>query len=192
MSSPYADKVKHYGQHWQTPWLFFGVFLLVAMCLFFLPGPPGHRHSHGPVKIAEGDSFTVKIAEGDSFTVIAAIGRAPRAIVFLDANWSVYTEEGRSYFKEAAAQLARSDFPSIEFFILDEWPLEKDKQDQGQHTQAWLASLNLKELSVGRGFGIGSGSILWLEANKVVAEEWSARSATTSGIVKRTQALWGR
>lgn len=178
MPTPFDDKIARYGRHWQRPWLVFGTLsFIVAMSMFFLQ-PATHRNT----KVA-------KIEEGDSFAVIASIRRAPRAIVFLDANWSTNTSEGRKYFKEAATQLM-SEFPSIEFFVLDEWPLENGKENQRQHTQAWLASLDLKELDVGRGCAIGRGDVIWLESNRVVGEEWSARVAKTSGIVKRTKALW--
>jgi hypothetical protein len=76
------------------------------------------------------------------------------------------------------------------FFILEEWPCEEDNQGRRDVTQQWLHSLGLKELPVGEGFGIGAGSLLWLEDGRVVLEEWSAKKLGAAGIVDRTRKLW--
>jgi hypothetical protein len=180
MLSPYASPVQRYGRNWYRPWLALLALLAVATGLWLL----FHRateHRNVPPVIVE---------NGDPDKAIAAIRRAPRAIVFLDARWSVYAVQGRQYFKEAALRLAESDLRSINFFILDEWPVEDHRQRHKEITQQWLASLELKELPVGHGFGIGAGSLLWLEKGRVVLEGWSAMKLGEAGITKRTRDLW--
>ena len=78
----------------------------------------------------------------------------------------------------------------MSFFVLDEWPSGDDNLERRDIVQKWLRSLDLKKLHIGQGYGIGKGSLLWLEEGRVVFEEWSAKDLGTAGIVDRTRKLW--
>ena len=181
LSSPYAERVEQYGQGWYRCWLGLALALSFVMSLIYLLQTHDHRQHKQPMIIFEGDTIAR----------IKTIQKSSRAIVFLDAKWSRYAVSGRKNFKEAASLLADSLLSEIELFILDEWPLDETLQHEQEVTQKWLHSLNLKVLSVGNGYGIGAGSVIWLEAGRVVHEEWSATTLGPEGIVNRTQTLWG-
>jgi hypothetical protein len=136
------------------------------------------------------DLQPVTIREGDPKGLIAEIRQAPRAIVFLDAKWSVDAALGRQTFKEAASRLTTSKPVTLALFVVDEWPLENDPSERREVVQQWLRSLDLKELPVGGGYGIGAGSVLWLEKGRVVLEEWSAKNLGADGILSRTAKVW--
>jgi hypothetical protein len=136
----------------------------------------------------------VSIIEDSPDELIAKIRQAPRAVVFLDVQWSVVAVQGRQCFKEAVKSASTSEFPLISFFVLDEWNTDEDRQAENKTVQqwlGWLGSLGLKELTtVGLGHGIGAGSLIWLEHGKVIHEEWSAAELEAAGILERTRQLW--
>lgn len=177
-SSPYSVRVAQYGRRWYWPWLAFSAILVIGICLYPMLARNADLRGSPP------------ILEGDVRDIIACICRAPRAVVYLDTQWSIDTVMGRRCFNEALTRISISEFPSTTFFVLDEWPMDDDKNTSREFVQSWLQSLNLKELPVGHGHGIGAGSLIWLEKGKVIHEEWSAKTLNAAGIVERTRKLW--
>ena len=167
-----------YGQGWYRAWLAFSATLAVGLCLcLVLRQSPNLRRSP-------------PIVEGDVRDVVASIRRAPRAVVYLEAPTSVDAVIGRRIFNEAVSGVTESEFPSTTFVILDEWPSDEGKNSNRDFVQTWLRSLSLKELPVGNGYGIGAGSLIWLEEGRVIHEEWSAKTLNAAGIIDRTRKLW--
>jgi len=130
------------------------------------------------------------IVEGDAGDVVASIRRAPRVVVYLDALFSVDAVIGRRCFNEAVTGVSITEWPPTTFFVLDEWPIEEAKNVNREFVQTLLRSLSLKELPVGHGYGIGAGSLIWLEEGRVIHEEWSARRLNAAGIMDRSRKLW--
>lgn len=180
LSSPYAPRRERYGRRWYWPWLGFATALGFVALILTLLARNDDRKGLQPLTIREGDPKGV----------IADIRQAPRAVVFLDALWSVDAVLGRQAFKEAANRLTTSKVAALALFVLDEWPLEESPPERREVQQQWLRSLDLKELPVGGGFGVGAGSVLWLEKGRVVHEEWSAKTLGADGIVSRTGKVW--
>jgi hypothetical protein len=168
---------------WYRPWLFlvfllavtWGVPQLAQLC------QQSAQQPDGPIAGA-----AALVTEDTTPGTIAAIGAAPRAVVFLYVTWSMDAEHGHRAFLEAAPLLpAERRLPEVVLFIVKE---------DAPVAQDWLTALKqegqLKQLTVGYGHWVGAGSVLWLERGRVIAEAWFARQLGGPGIVERTRKLW--
>jgi hypothetical protein len=122
------------------------------------------------------------IREDTDGSLLPTVSAANRALVFLTVPWSTPERRARLAFREAAEELAcKHPNLGVECFSLDE---------DAAWCQAWLENLGVPQL--GRGYPLGSGSMVWLEAGRVVCSEVGGCSLRSmSDIVARSLALWG-
>jgi hypothetical protein len=119
------------------------------------------------------------IREGTDEALLAAIASAPRAMVFLTVPWSCPERAARADFRKAVGRLAEVSLP-MEAFAVDE---------ESEAAQRWLASLGLPA-PYGRGVPQGWGTVLWLEAGRVVGFVGHGIDERAVGLIGRTKALW--
>ena len=111
--------------------------------------------------------------------LLAQIRAAERAMVFISVPWSAAERNARRAFEAAVARW-KTDLSNhaISFFRLD--------IDEDLIAQEWLIVL---------GYGVfipmGAGSLLWLEQGKVKDVEGVVNGHGASGIIERTNQLWG-
>jgi hypothetical protein len=118
------------------------------------------------------------LREGSGSDLVGAIKEAPRALVFISVPWSGPERQGRQVFRAAAATLDEKHAElGIVFFRLE--------VDEDETSQQWLSSVGYLQFA-----GMGAGSLLWLEAGRVLATEINALSLGVSGIVDRSTSLW--
>jgi hypothetical protein len=119
------------------------------------------------------------VREAADEALLVAIAAAPRALVFLTVPWSCPERTARSDFRKAVGRLAEIDLP-VEAFAVDE---------ESELVQRWLCTLGLPE-PYGRGVPIGWGSMLWLEAGRVVGFVGHGIDERAVGIIGRSKSLW--
>jgi hypothetical protein len=119
------------------------------------------------------------LPEGSGAEFVATIQAAPRALVFISVPWSAPERNARQVFHAAVALLEEAcpDL-GISFFRLN--------VDEDEVSQQWLRSLGLPQLAIA-----GAGSLLWLEAGKLIASEITANALGVRGVVGRSVSLWG-
>jgi hypothetical protein len=123
-----------------------------------------------------------RINEGKTSTLAEPIRLAPRALVYVDAPWSMDARRGRQLFIDATRQLsAEHSSLGIQFFLLDDENADDFKE--------WVSS---KEKGIGvLGTPVGCGGLVWLERGRVMTfNEWGGRLSTGNEIVKRTLEIW--
>jgi len=118
------------------------------------------------------------LREGRGGELVGAIREAPRAVVFISVPWSVAERHGRQAFRGAVA-LLEEKHPDlgISFFRLE--------VDEDEVSQQRLSSVGYLQFA-----GMGAGSLLWLQAGRVLATEINANSLGAPGIVARSTSLW--
>ena len=117
--------------------------------------------------------------EGSGQKLVADICKASRAIVFVSVPWSGPERSARRLFDEAALTLEQTHPQChIQFFRLE--------VDEDAVSQEWLSSLGFSDFAT-----MGAGSILWLEAGRVVSGVVTANSLGVAGIVQRSTSHWG-
>ncbi|MBN9523823.1 hypothetical protein J0H58_35820 [bacterium] len=118
--------------------------------------------------------------EGTDDALLAAIAAAPRALVFLTVPWSCPERTARADFRKAVARLAEFGLV-VEAFAVDE---------EAELAQRWLGGRGVPE-PYGRGVPIGWGSVLWLEAGRLVGFVCRGIDERAIGLIGRSRALWG-
>lgn len=122
----------------------------------------------------------MSVREETDGSLLPMVNAALRAMAFLTVPWSVPERAARSAFRAAAEHLA-AEWSSlgIACFSLDE---------DTEWCQAWLASLGVPPL--GDGNPLGAGSMLWLEAGRVVSHEIGGCRLQLGDIIDRARSLW--
>ena len=116
------------------------------------------------------------MAEANQFDEIPS---TPHAMVFLTVQWSSYERVARADFRNAVARLRALGI------VLRSFEVNEDLDD----TQSWLSSLALPS-PLGQGIPIGAGSVLWLEAGRVVDVVVSGMQEREVGLIQRTRMRW--
>jgi hypothetical protein len=132
------------------------------------------------VSNGEGRSFRVRLVKDKSDA--SAIYKAPRAIVFVDAPYSVYAAKNGQQFLSGMFYLTKSD-PAVQPEVL--WI----EDDNAEWCKEWIVSLGvdgLREVAV----PVGNGAILWMEYGKVVRFQLGHEIRSASEIKKTTLEVW--
>jgi hypothetical protein len=114
-------------------------------------------------------------------SLLAAVTAAPRALVLVTVEWSGPERRARLALRAAAARLLAAEHSAlgVECFALDE---------DAEWCQRWLAELGVPQL--GRGYPLGAGSMVWLEAGRAVSSEIGGGALSVEDIVARSLSLW--
>jgi hypothetical protein len=126
-----------------------------------------------------GRGSLMAVCQSTDPATIAAVRSAPRALIYLSVEWSVPERASRQAFFEAADRLSneKPDLGIAYYLLEEETELSRD----------FMAALGLPHVSC----VLGEGSLVWLEAGRTVAYEFSARLLGASGITGRSLSLWG-
>jgi len=107
----------------------------------------------------------------------------PRAVVYPTVDWSVPERRARRAFFEAAEQLLKGHPDlGVTFYSLDE---------EAAAFRGFLAALAIGPYSVGGTYARGCGSIIWLEAGRMLHFAVAGHLIGSEGIINTTLALWG-
>ncbi|MCE9551885.1 MAG: hypothetical protein K8T91_00700 [Planctomycetes bacterium] len=120
------------------------------------------------------------IQEGSGVELVELIRNAKRALVFISVPWSSPERNGRKVFGAAVDRLELVFRDGDASFFR----LEVDEDAVSQQWLSWIGYLQLA--------GMGAGSLLWLDAGKVMSTEINANQLGVNGIVERTLMLWIR
>ena len=111
------------------------------------------------------------------------IGRARRALIYIDAPWSIDAVKGRRLFLDAAFQLSADHADlGVEFLHI------RDENDDD--CIEWLKTLNDDRLPPLGNPG-GYGGLIWLERGRVVgAEPYAGKLSSGRAVIEQTMRLW--
>lgn len=109
---------------------------------------------------------------------LAAMDAAPRAMVLLTVEWSIFERASRASFVAAAVRLSRDHAGlGVRFFMLDE--------------DAPACPDAIRRIADPR-FGAGAGTVVWVERGRRVAIEVNPGRAAGPRLAARALAMWGR
>jgi hypothetical protein len=164
--------------------LFVPLLLLLAACLVALVsriGGPSSAPSTGPrVVDFEGQSLNVRLVKDK--TAAAAIAQARRAVVFVDAPYSVYALKNGQQFLRGMLYVSQKA-PAVNAEVY--W-IENDAEDW---CKGWITALGVDGL-IEVAVPVGNGAILWMESGKVVRFQPGQEIQGAYEIKESTLQLW--